>query len=200
MTPSGRPLRLAVAAACLAASSVTRTASSLSFRPTPAGAVNLSSAAERDVYGMSEWASSYGVQQAKGLQLMSFDRKDYFPVTQADVPGGSPVMYVPSDLCLSSSKARAEFGASLADCESKLVEGGLEGKVPLFRLFFKILSEYQNGESSPWHPWLNSLPRIYNTGASMTYACFDCLPPYAGTCEPVVGRAVASCFASPPRL
>lgn len=32
---------------------------------------------------------------------------------------------------------------------------------------------------SPWYPWLNSLPRIYNTGASMTYACFDCLPPYA---------------------
>lgn len=45
--------------------------------------------------------------------------------------------------------------------------------------FTEVVSEYAKGEESPWYPYLNSLPRIYNTGASMTYACFDCLPPYA---------------------
>lgn len=70
-------------------------------------------------------------------------------------------------------------GDSLYTCEQKLIGAGLEEKLPLFRVFFKILSEFQAGENSAWYPWLNSLPRIYNTGASMTYACFDCLPPYA---------------------
>ena len=70
-------------------------------------------------------------------------------------------------------------GDSLYTCEQKLIGAGLEDKLPLFRVFFKILSEFQAGENSPWYSWLNSLPRIYNTGASMTYACFDCLPPYA---------------------
>lgn len=55
-------------------------------------------------------------------------------------------------------------GDSLYTCEQKLIGAGLEDKLPLFRVFFKILSEFQMGENSPWYSWLNSLPRIYNTG------------------------------------
>lgn len=128
---------------------------------------------------MADWAAGYGVQQAEGVQLTSYDGKDYFPVTQMDIPAGSPVMYVPNDVIFTSSKAANEFGQSLQMCEMPLIQAGLQDRIPLFRVFFKILYEYQNGENSPWYPWLNSLPRIYNTGASMTYACFDCLPPYA---------------------
>ncbi|KAL7541012.1 hypothetical protein ACHAXR_010555 [Thalassiosira sp. AJA248-18] len=156
-----------------------KSASAFSFRALPAGSINLSSSVERDVYTMSDWAASYGVQQAEGVQLTSYDGKDYFPMTQADIPAGSPVMYVPSDVTFTSSKAIQEFGASCSNCENQLIQAGLQDKVPLFRVFFKILAEFQNGEQSPWYPWLNSLPRVYNTGASMTYACFDCLPPYA---------------------
>mmetsp|Transcript_30065 Transcript_30065/g.67813 ORF Transcript_30065/g.67813 Transcript_30065/m.67813 type:complete len:430 (-) Transcript_30065:56-1345(-) len=153
-----------------------------SFKPTPYGSINLSSSVDRDVYTMADWASAYGVQQVEGLQLTSYDGKDYFPMTQSDIPQGSPVMFIPSDLIFTSSKAQQEFGDSLYTCEQKLIGAGLEDKLPLFRVFFKILSEFQMGENSPWYSWLNSLPRIYNTGASMTYACFDCLPPYAAYC------------------
>lgn len=128
---------------------------------------------------MADWAASYGVQQAEGVQLTSYDGKDYFPMTQSDIPAGSPVMYVPSDLTFTSSKSAEEFGTSIAQCENQLIQAGLQDKVSLFRVFFKVVTEYEKGEESPWYPWLNSLPRIYNTGASMTYACFDCLPPYA---------------------
>lgn len=31
-----------------------------------------------------------------------------------------------------------------------------------------------------YHPWLQSLPRQFYNGVSMTRACFRCLPPYAG--------------------
>lgn len=39
--------------------------------------------------------------------------------------------------------------------------------------------EYERGQESFYYYWLNSLPKVFNNGASMTYACFDCLPPYA---------------------
>eukprot|EP00579_Thalassiosira_antarctica_P002347 CAMPEP_0201872782 /NCGR_PEP_ID=MMETSP0902-20130614/5419_1 /ASSEMBLY_ACC=CAM_ASM_000551 /TAXON_ID=420261 /ORGANISM="Thalassiosira antarctica, Strain CCMP982" /LENGTH=423 /DNA_ID=CAMNT_0048399169 /DNA_START=70 /DNA_END=1341 /DNA_ORIENTATION=+ len=156
-----------------------KSTSAFSFRAVPAGSVNLSSSVERDVYTMADWAASYGVQQAEGVQLNSYDGKDYFPATQSDIPAGTPVMYVPSDLVFSSSKAEQEFGGNLSACENQLVQAGLQDKIPLFRVFFKVLAEYEKGQDSPFFPWLNSLPRSFNTGASMTYACFDCLPPYA---------------------
>ncbi|KAL7431925.1 hypothetical protein ACHAXH_004776 [Discostella pseudostelligera] len=156
-----------------------KSAHSFSYRALPAGTVNLSSSVQRDVYTMADWAAGYGVQQAEGVLLTSYDGNDYFPMTQSYIPAGSPVMYVPSDLTFTSYKAMQEFGASLSICENQLVQAGLGDKVPLFRIFFKIIAEYERGEESPWYPWLNSLPRVYNTGASMTYACFDCLPPYA---------------------
>ncbi|KAL7473307.1 hypothetical protein ACHAXS_013771 [Conticribra weissflogii] len=161
------------------ASAIAKSATAFSYQALPAGVVNLASSVERDVYTMADWAASYGVQQAAGVQLTSYDGKDYFAATDQDIPAGSPVMYVPNDLTFTSSKAAMEFGGSLGEAESQLINAGLEDKVPLFRVFVKILAEYEKGENSPWYTWLNSLPRIYNTGASMTYACFDCLPPYA---------------------
>ena len=156
-----------------------RPSHAFSYRALPAGTVNLSSSVERDVYAMADWAAGYGVQQAEGVQLTSYDGRDYFPMTSTYIPAGSPVMYVPADLTFSSTKSVLEFGMSLSTCEDQLARANLGDKVPLFRIFFKIVSEYEKGMDSPWYPWLNSLPRIYNTGASMTYACFDCLPPYA---------------------
>ncbi|KAL7540293.1 hypothetical protein ACHAXR_011690 [Thalassiosira sp. AJA248-18] len=144
--------------------------------------VDLSPNAQRDVYTMSDWASNCGVQQAEGVQLTSYDGYDYFPAAQSDIPAGSPVMFVPSDLVFSSSKVAQEYGAALSQCENKLAAANLQDKIPLFRIFFKIIAEYEKGDESPWYPWLNSLPRMFNNGASMTYDCFDVLPPYAAYC------------------
>ena len=123
-------------------------ASALNLRATPAGTgmpgtVNLSSSVERDIYAMSDWAAGYGVQQAEGIQLNSYDGKDYFPTAQVGIPAGSPVMCVPSDLVISSSKSAQEFGANLSACENQLVQAGLQDKIPPFRVFFKILAEYE---------------------------------------------------------
>ena len=38
----------------------------------------------------------------------------------------------------------------------------------VFRLMVKVLAEYEKGTDSPFYPWLNSLPRRFYNGASMT--------------------------------
>lgn len=146
---------------------------SFSYQALPAGTINLSSSQERDVYTMVDWATMCGVQQAPGVGIYSNDGKDYFAATEADIPAGTPVVCVPSELVISSSKVAEEFGGSLYDAEQRLTRAGLEAKIPLFRLYIKILYELQQGENSPYYTYLNSLPRSYNTGASMTFACFD---------------------------
>jgi hypothetical protein len=53
-------------------------------------------------------------------------------------------------------------------------------RLPLFRLMVRILAEWEKGQDSLYFPWLNSLPRQFYNGSSMTKRCFECLPPYAG--------------------
>ena len=116
------------------------------------------------------------------FRLYSEDGSDYQLITQSPIPGGSTVIYVPSEVVLSSDKVVNQFGNSLQQAESVLVQmdQGTQARLPLFRLMVKILAEYDAGQDSPFYPWLNSLPKQYYNGVSMTDACFDCLPPYAG--------------------
>jgi len=153
-------------------------ASAFSFQATQ-GLVSLDENAQRDVSSMNNWASSCGVQKANGFDITSYDGQDYLAVTQNSLPAGSPVLYVPNEMVFSSSKAAQEFGGALSESEKQLSIANLQAQIPLFRVFVKILIEYAKGDSSPWYPWLNSLPRQYFNGASMTNACFDALPPYA---------------------
>ncbi|KAL7541276.1 hypothetical protein ACHAWF_006899 [Thalassiosira exigua] len=138
--------------------------------------------APRDVYGMEAWALQYGAQKAPGVELYSADGSDYAYVAQQGLGGGQTALYVPPDVVLNSAMIEQEFGTSLQGAEQVVVniDEGTRARLPLFRLMVKILSEYEKGENSPFHPWLASLPRQYYNGVSMTDACFACLPPYAG--------------------
>jgi hypothetical protein len=42
----------------------------------------------------------------------------------------------------------------------------------------KFLVELEQGENSPYYPWMASLPRKFNTGVSMDEFCLSCLPPF----------------------
>lgn len=52
-------------------------------------------------------------------------------------------------------------------------------ELPSFSLFLQLLQQYEMDAESPYYGYLNSLPRYYTNGASMTDFCFGCLPPYA---------------------
>ena len=107
-------------------------------------------------------------------------------MTTQDLPTDSPILYVPNEMIITGNRAREELGAEAYDAEQKLqrlfTASKAEGpdRVPQFYLFLKVLKEYENGDQSPLYPWLNSMPRYYSNGASMTDFCFGSLPPYAG--------------------
>jgi hypothetical protein len=144
------------------------------------GAINLADEyAQRDVYSMEEFATQYGMQKAPGVELYSDDGSDYQLITQQPVGAGQTVLYVPSDIVLSSDKAYQEFGGEIQQAEQLLVQidQGTAARLPLFRLMVKILAEYDQGENSAFFPWLNSLPRVYYNGVSMTseYTSMPCV-------------------------
>jgi hypothetical protein len=150
--------------------------------PTHLGAyVDINENCPRDIVSMDEWASACGVQRCDGFQLTSTDESglDVGVLTSVDLAAESPVLFIPNEMILSARQAVQEIGRVEAS-EKRLVSAKAAEHVPKFYLFLKILQEYEKGDQSSWYPWLNSLPRYYSNGASMTPFCFDCLPPLAG--------------------
>lgn len=142
--------------------------------------IDIDENAPRDIESMDEWAAACGVQRAEGFQLTSDDdgqdHMDVSVITTEDIPAGSPVLFVPQEMIFSSSAILQELGR-LEDAEKLLDNLNASDQLPYFYLVVKILLEYEQGQDSPWYPWLNSLPRYFSNGASMTPFCFECLPP-----------------------
>mmetsp|Transcript_42499 Transcript_42499/g.128966 ORF Transcript_42499/g.128966 Transcript_42499/m.128966 type:complete len:178 (+) Transcript_42499:99-632(+) len=143
-------------------------ARAFSRTPKLAAVVNIEETAPRDVGAMDEWATACGVQRAGGIQLTSEDGSDFSVMTTQDLPDNSPVLYVPSEMILSSSGIRQELEGYIEDAEDLLGRLGAFNQLPQFHLFLKVLMEYERGDDSPFFPWLNSLPRWFSNGAAMT--------------------------------
>jgi len=136
----------------------------------------------RNLPPLEEWATSNGVQKIDGLQLYTEDGVDWQYVTTVDIPAGTTIMYIPSQMCLCSSNIADELGdmsrrGGLGRAVDRLIRIGGQNSLADFYLFLKLLVEVDVGRSSPYLPWLDSLPRLYYTSASMTEFCYECLPP-----------------------
>ncbi|CAB9499232.1 M protein repeat protein [Seminavis robusta] len=148
--------------------------------------INIDEWTPRDVVSMEEWCTSCGVQKEEALQLTFSDpndARDIQVMTNQDLPAGQTVMFVPSSMVLRGNYVRQELGAATAS-EELLARrlGQTSETISQFYLFLKILREYEFGDQSPWFPWLNSLPRYFSNGASMThFCCTQCLPPLVGS-------------------
>jgi len=141
--------------------------------------INIVEDAQRDIAPMEEWASYGGVQKVDGFQLSGEDLDGYLDVsamTTQEIPANTPVLYIPNEMILSSNKAMEEFGR-LEDAEELIVANGFENELRQYYLMIKILLEMERGQDSQWFPYLNSLPRYFSNGASMTKFCYRCIPP-----------------------
>ena len=153
------------------------------YSPILSSVVDIAENAPRDIQSMEQWAYSCGVQRAGGLQFTAENalgtndesRLDISFMTTEDVPAGSPILYVPNVLVLSSYSAITEFGRQ-DDAEDLLRSLNAESDIRHYYLMLKILAEWEKGEKSQWYYWLNSLPRYYSNAVSMTPFCYKCLP------------------------
>jgi len=151
-------------------------------RAASAETLNIDENAPRDIHTFDEWATYCGIQKAEGVQVIrtSKDHKDISMITQQDIPAGQPVLFVPGGMILTGGNARQELG-DVDGAEELMVRLGATEHLPQFYLLLKILTEYENGDQSPYYPWLNSLPRYFTSGAHMTdFCCSNVLPPLVG--------------------
>lgn len=145
--------------------------------------VNISEDAPRDIQSLEQRAYKCGVERSGGLEftaentLGTYDgsRLDISFMTTEDIPAGSPILYVPNVVILSSYSAITEFGR-LEDAENRLRSLNAESQIRHYYLMLKILAEWELGTQSEWYTWLNSLPRYYSNAVSMTPFCCKCLP------------------------
>ncbi len=149
--------------------------------------IDINEESQREISSFEEWAIYGGIQRVDGFQLVGEELfagyLDVCAVTTQDVPAGSTVLYVPNELILSSSKAMEEFG-SLVEAEELLISNGYGSEIRQYYLMIKILVELERGQDSPWFAYLNSLPRFFSNGVSMTPFCYTCIPPLlAALCD-----------------
>ena len=141
-----------------------------------AAAVNIDQSIQRDVWAMDEYMTNCGVQRAEGVSIYDSSihnqeaGTDFSLMAQNDIPAQSPVLCVPANMILSSKDIReGELSQAVQPAEEYLEIMGVDkSELPMYHLFLKILMEYEKGDESPWFPWLNSLPRRFYNGASMT--------------------------------
>lgn len=151
-----------------------------------ASKIDISETSTRDMSSLFDWASNYGVQMSDCIQFTADDEgegdglNNVYVITNQDLPQETPILCVPNELILTGNKAREEFGDEANAAEQVLNSYG-QDQIIKFYLFLKILKEYELGEESPYFYWLNSLPRYFSNGASMSDFCYGCLPPFAAS-------------------
>ena len=142
--------------------------------------IDISEYAQRNIQLLEEWAINNGIQKIDGLELYTEDGMDWQYITTVDIPAGTTIMYIPADVCLSSSTIANRLSSmsnSISQAVDQLTRIGGQNSISDFYLFVFLLVEYEAGENSAYRPYLDALPRLYFNSVSMTEFCYECLPP-----------------------
>jgi len=148
------------------------------------GTINVAEDAQRDLDWLEEWATNCGVQKSEAFEIRQVLGDNYWDddariITNQDLPTDSPILFVPEGVILTGQKAKQELGRDASEAERMLEAFYGPDEISKFYLFLKLMAEHEAGESSPYFAYLNSLPRFFSNGASMTDFCYGCLPPFA---------------------
>ena len=139
---------------------------------------------ERDISSLLAWAYSNGVQ-TKNLNLEPDEASEvcFGVTTSEDTPAMTRVLKVPASLILSSARIQDELCNDFADDFSPAIAhiqaSPYRSQISHFFLFIKVLIEHAKGEDSFWYPWMQSLPREFETAIAMDEDELEWLPPYA---------------------
>jgi len=142
--------------------------------------VSLHPQAPRNYQSFVDWANYYGVIEENFSLQPSSNNWGAAATQPANV--GSRVLFVPAMLRLTSEQLRQDEFAHVEPVIAQSIDGTTSnGEINLqnhFLLFLKILQEYDLGDQSPFHPWLDAMPRQFNTAIEFSDFEMDCLPPF----------------------
>lgn len=101
-------------------------------------AIDVDEEAPRDIQTFEEWAYNCGAQSS-GFQLTSDDGMDVYAATSQDLPTGSPVVFVPEHMILSSTKAMAELRTpEMNGAEKVVLSVNAESEMRHYYLMLKV--------------------------------------------------------------
>eukprot|EP00980_Cylindrotheca_fusiformis_P026185 scaffold15497_cov117-Cylindrotheca_fusiformis.AAC.12 len=150
----------------------TTTATTTQILQSTTSQISLDRTAQRQIDQFQGWAGSCDVQAdygfcLQGQLLIDGTIEDYFAATATGAPEGARVLYVPGEMILSSLRIAQEYAGYVDASLQLLTEMDMQHLHKHFHLFLRILIEYEQGEESPYFPWLDALPRMWNTAVSM---------------------------------
>jgi hypothetical protein len=142
--------------------------------------ISIEESVARNIDGLNSWASDNGVLKGNGFTLSNNNGDDFSATVSEAGKQDDRVLHVPSNLIMSSSRIRQEMEGSdqvLAELAGK----GFGHLAPQFFIWIKVLQEYEKGDDSAWHDWMQSLPRKFDTAVSLDEFEVVCLPPFIGS-------------------
>jgi hypothetical protein len=152
--------------------------------------ITINKGASRDMNSLSSWAQSQGVSFDNAIFVQpdqdrstssddATNTDDWTLILARNATAASPLLKIPSHLVLSSERIQKELGTTADDARAFLILSNVELQVPQFYLFVKFLIEYCEGDGSRWKPWIQSMPRSFDTAICMDDVEMECLPPFA---------------------
>jgi hypothetical protein len=133
----------------------------------------------RDLDSFKTWSEENGVNIVGGLDLSSSNEGDWSLNLSKSLEEAQCLLTIPNSLILSSTKIRKELGAETLKAVDYLKAKNIEEQSHQFYLWIRLLQEYEQGEDSRWHGWMQSMPRTFNSAVSMDEVELECLPPFA---------------------
>lgn len=151
------------------------------FLATVVEPIPLERTTQRDIGTFQSWAVEKGVQPGEGFFLEDYEldgNAEYKAMTSAGGTNGGLALFVPNDIIFSAARTYQDSQGALDSPLQVLNDKGMDHLAQHLVLFLYLLTVYEQGSQSEYYPWLMSLPRKWNTAASMTDFCIACLPPY----------------------
>mmetsp|Transcript_17244 Transcript_17244/g.26296 ORF Transcript_17244/g.26296 Transcript_17244/m.26296 type:complete len:489 (+) Transcript_17244:183-1649(+) len=123
-------------------------------------------ATNRNMNALTEWAFSRGVYFAPGVKVGMHEKyDDWGVILDQHQIAGTTMVKIPSSIVLSSSSIKFRLTKEAINFSiNSLLNHRMNEYTPEFFLMISILCEYKKGISSPWYPWLRTLPKEFNNG------------------------------------
>lgn len=134
----------------------------------------------RNISLLNQWAVENKVQLSPSAALsLNSEEDDYGISLNKSSKKYDRILSVPKEVVLDSEYIRREWYAYLEPALDHIHKSGLHDSTLNFVLMAKILYEYNLGKDSRWYMWIESLPKVFNTGVCMDEVELDCLPPFS---------------------